>query len=77
MALYSYATLITISSSNNKISGITNPSNALPTAINGAITAKSNVSPLSVQQATYICSRLPVKVQQPFITRPTYHEVNI
>lgn len=45
---------ITISSSNNKASGIKNPSKALPTAINGAITAESNVNSLSVQQATYI-----------------------
>ena len=46
--------LITISSSNNKTSGIKNPSKTLLTAINGAITVESNVKLLSVQQATCI-----------------------
>ena len=59
-----FIAFITISVSSNKTSGIKNPSNALPTATNGAITAKSNVNPLSVQQATYIQHNgLPIKLQ--------------
>ena len=56
-------TLITIRISSNTTSGIKNPNSALPTAINGAITVESNVSPLSVQHATYTHNGQPATVQ--------------
>lgn len=65
-------TFITISSSSNKTSGIKNPNKALPTAINGTITDRSNVKPLSVQQATYII----IHNEPPVNSVDVYHKTN-